>query len=399
LGWEPTEVPKITFVISSLRGGGAERVLSNMAGYWAEKGWDITILTLYQGDAPVSYDLHPRVVHLDLLKSTLHRNPRPDRQSMEALRAVFKVLSPSERRVFLRDLVLIVALRHAIRSTNPDTVISFIDITNVYVLLATHDLHCPVLVSERCDPRQGSLGHDGWDRLRERLYPNARHVVVLDHDSLSFFGEEVRQRARVIPNAALPPRHSRVEMEKAQKKTGRTLLAMGRLDHGKGFDLLLDAFSRVAPRQPWWSLEIWGLGPLRASLESLAFELGLDGRVRFPGFTRNRDDVMRQADLFVLSSRFEGFPNVLLEAMASGLPAVSFDCPTGPRRIIRSGIDGQLVPPQDVAALSENLERLMENHGERQRLASRAPDVIERFNVDVVMGKWEELVRGSAPPA
>jgi GalNAc-alpha-(1->4)-GalNAc-alpha-(1->3)-diNAcBac-PP-undecaprenol alpha-1,4-N-acetyl-D-galactosaminyltransferase len=393
VGRETTAVPRITFVISSLRGGGAERVLSNMAGYWAEKGWDITILTLYQGDAPISYDLHPRVVHLDLLKSTLHKSPRPDRQSMQALRQVFKSLSPSERRVFFRDLVLIVALRHAIRGTNPDAVISFIDVTNVYVLLATQDLHYPVIVSERCDPRQGSLGHDGWDRLRERLYPNARHVVVLDHDSLSFFCEEVRQRARVIPNAALPPRPSRFEIESARKKTGRTLLAMGRLDHGKGFDLLLEAFSRVAPRQPSWSLEIWGLGPLRGSLESLASELGLDGRVRFPGFTKNRDDVMQQADLFVLSSRFEGFPNVLLEAMASGLPAVSFDCPTGPGRIIRNGIDGQLVPPQDIAALSQSLERLMENSGERQRLASRAPEVIERFNVNAVMSQWEELVQ------
>lgn len=387
-------MPKITLVISSLRGGGAERVLSNMAGYWAEKGWDITILTLFHGNEPISYDLHPRVLHHDLLTSTLHKNPRPDRQSMEALRNLFKALSPSERKVVVRDMVLIVALRHAIRDTNPDTIISFIDVTNVCVLLATHNLHFPVIVSERCDPRQGSTGNEGWDRLRHRLYPNARHVVVLDGDSLSFFDDDVRQRARVIPNAAMPPRFSRVEPEETQKKTGRTLLAMGRLDHGKGFDLLLEAFSRIAPRQSSWSLEIWGQGPLRSSLESLASELGLNGRVRFPGFTRNRDDVMRQADLFVLSSRFEGFPNVLLEAMASGLPVVSFDCPTGPSRIVRNDIDGLLVPPLDVAALSENLERLMENHAERQRLASRAPEVIERFDVDAVMGRWEELVRG-----
>lgn len=392
-------MPKITFVISSLRGGGAERVLSNMAGYWAEKGWEITILTLLQGNEPVSYELHPRVVHSDLLKSTLHRNPRPDRQSMQALHEIFKALTPSERRVFLRDVVMIVALRHAIRSTKPDAVISFIDITNVQVLLATHQLNYPVIVSERSDPRQGATGNDGWDRLRNRLYPTARHVVVLDDDSLSFFCDEVRQRARVIPNAALPPRFSSTHNMNALEKTEKILLAMGRLDYGKGFDLLLDAFSRIASRQPFWSLEIWGQGPLLSELQSLALELGLNGRVRFPGFTKNRDDVMQRADLFVLSSRCEGFPNVLLEAMASGLPVVSFDCPTGPRRIIRNDIDGRLIPPQDVAALSENLERLMEDNGERKRLAKRAPEVIQRFHVDAVMSKWESLVLGCAPTA
>ena len=391
-------MPRITFVISSLRGGGAERVLTNMANYWADKGWKITVLTLFHGDAPITYDLHPLVAHRDLLKSTLYKNPRPDSGSVQALSSLFKVLSPSERRVFVRDLILIVALRHAIRKTNPDAVISFIDVTNITVLMATHELGFPVIVSERCDPRQGSTGNEGWDRLRHRLYSRAHNVVVLDSDSLSFFSDEVRKRARVIPNAAQPSSHPRIKSN-GSVKMSRTLLAMGRLDHGKGFDLLLEAFSSVAPRQPSWSLEIWGQGPLRSSLEERARELGLNGRVRFPGFTKHQDEVMRRADLFVLSSRFEGFPNVLLEAMASGLPVISFDCPTGPARIIRNEIDGILVPPQDVDALSECLERLMSNDSERERLATNALEVTQRFNVDVIMGKWEQLVRGCAPAA
>src|SRR5437870_2075248 len=105
---------RITFVISSLGGGGAERVVSNMARYWAEKGWEITILTLFQGHQPLCYDLNPKIIHRDLLSTTLFSNPRPDAKSLAALRELFNVLSPSERRVFLRDLVLIVALRHAI---------------------------------------------------------------------------------------------------------------------------------------------------------------------------------------------------------------------------------------------------------------------------------------------
>lgn len=381
---------RITFVISSLGGGGAERVVSNMARYWADKNWEITILTLFQGRRPVCYDLHPNVVHRDL-RSTLSSNPRPDAKSLIALRDLFDVLSPSERKTFLGNLVLIVALRHAILSTNPQAVISFIDVTNVQVLLALHRLDLPVVISERCHPV--STGNEGWDRLRQRLYRSAGRLVVLAEESLSVFSPEVRKRARVIHNAVLPPRYDTSEIGNHQRAE-RILLAMGRLAYEKGFDLLLHAFAGIAPKHTSWSLNIWGQGRLRSTLVALADELGLSKRVRFPGFTRQPYDVMRQADLFVLPSRLEGFPNVLLEAMACGLPVVSFDCPTGPSYIIRDGTDGVLLPPHDVTALKENLDRLMGDEAERNRLAGRAPEVIERFSLERMMGMWEQVVLG-----
>lgn len=383
---------RITFVISSLGGGGAERVVSNMAKYWAEKGWEITILTLFQGLQPLCYDLSPEVIHRDLLSTTLSSNPRPDARSLAALRDLFKVLSPCERRVFLRDMVLIVALRQAILKTRPQIVISFIDVTNIYVLLALQQSNLSVIVSERCDPRQVSTGDEGWDRLRHRLYPGATRLVVLDEESLSYFSAEIRQRGRAIPNAVLPPRNRTAGEQRRPQKVGKTLLAMGRLDREKGLDLLLQAFSGVARKHPSWSLEIWGQGPLEFALQTLADELGLRERVRFPGFTRHPYEVMQRADLFVLSSRYEGFPNVLLEAMACGLPAVSFNCPTGPNQIIRDGLDGVLVPPCDVGALMRSLDHLMSDDSERRRLADRAPEVIERFSVERVMGLWESLI-------
>jgi GalNAc-alpha-(1->4)-GalNAc-alpha-(1->3)-diNAcBac-PP-undecaprenol alpha-1,4-N-acetyl-D-galactosaminyltransferase len=384
---------KITFVISSLDGGGAERVVSNMARYWADKNWEITILTLFHGRRPVCYDLHPKVMHRDLVNTALCKNPRPDAQSLVALRDLFNILTPSERKVFLRDINLIVSLRHAIISTKPQTVISFIDVTNIYVLLALYRLNLPTIISERCHPV--STGDKGWDRLRQRLYPRATNLVVLAEESLSCFEAEVRKLGRVIPNAVLPPHHAAADEMVRQPTSERILLAMGRLAYEKGFDLLLRAFANIAQKHPLWSLNIFGQGPLRSELRALADELGLSERVRFPGFTHQPFEVMRQSDLFVLSSRLEGFPNVLLEAMACGLPVVSFACPTGPSNIVRDGTDGLLAPPFDVVALTENLDRLMGDDAERKRLASRAPEVIERFSIERVMGIWENLVRGS----
>jgi GalNAc-alpha-(1->4)-GalNAc-alpha-(1->3)-diNAcBac-PP-undecaprenol alpha-1,4-N-acetyl-D-galactosaminyltransferase len=381
---------RITFVISTLEGGGAERVVSNMARYWAAKNWEITILTLFHGHRPVCYDLHPNVTHRDLTTSGLFKNPKPDAQSLFALRDLFNVLTPSERKVFLRDIGLIVALRHAILSTKPQAVISFIDVTNIYVLLSLFRVKLPIIISERCHPV--STGDYGWDRLRRRLYPRATSLVVLAEESLSWFDDEVRDRGRVIPNAVLPPIYLGETENAAQEKRERTLLAMGRLAYEKGFDLLLQAFARVAPRHPSWCLNIFGHGPLQTELEGLANQLGVKERVRFLGFTHQPYDVMRQSDLFVLSSRLEGFPNVLLEAMACGLPVISLDCTTGPRHIIRDGIDGLLAPAFDMTALAEALDRLMGDEAERRRLADRAPEVIERFNMERVMGMWEKLV-------
>jgi glycosyltransferase involved in cell wall biosynthesis len=171
---------------------------------------------------------------------------------------------------------------------------------------------------------------------------------------------------------------------------------MGRMGREKGFDRLLTAFGKCAERHPEWSLRIVGEGDERPSLQKLAVKLGLESRIRLDTVTKVPEKVFRDSDLFVLSSRYEGFPTVLLEAMACGLPVISFDCPSGPREMIRHGIDGVLVPPDDVEALAKAMDRLMGSQQERRRLAARAIEVNERFGVPRVMAMWSEVLGKAA---
>jgi GalNAc-alpha-(1->4)-GalNAc-alpha-(1->3)-diNAcBac-PP-undecaprenol alpha-1,4-N-acetyl-D-galactosaminyltransferase len=173
----------------------------------------------------------------------------------------------------------------------------------------------------------------------------------------------------------------------------RVLASLGRLSWEKGYDLLIKSFAKVADAHPSWKLEIWGRGGDREKLESYAAQLGVGDRVTLGGFTADTDDVLARADLYVQPSRREGFPNALCEAMASGLPVVAFASSPGVRMIVRDGIDGVLVPKEQVGSMARTLDRLMRDEGERTRLAARAPEVVQRFSVDEVMRRWEELLR------
>src|SRR5690606_24405534 len=173
---------------------------------------------------------------------------------------------------------------------------------------------------------------------------------------------------------------------------------VGRLHRDKGFDLLIQAYARIAGRHPDWDLVILGEGGERQSLQAMVDAAGLQARVSMPGRVGNVGDWYASADIYVLSSRFEGLSNTLLESLASGLTAVCFDCDTGPREVVREGVDGVLVRPNgDVAAMAAALSALMSDDETRRALASRAVEARERFSAQRVLGLWQQLfddVRG-----
>jgi glycosyltransferase involved in cell wall biosynthesis len=156
--------------------------------------------------------------------------------------------------------------------------------------------------------------------------------------------------------------------------------------------LLLDAFAEAHRGQLAWRLVILGEGPERTMLEAKIRALGLEGYTLLPGVVSPIEDWLQHADLFVLSSRYEGFPNVLLEAMTCGLPVLAFDCASGPGEIIQSDVDGLLVPAGDVSALAAGLERLMHDTALRQRLGQAAKVSTQRYGLPQVMANWDALI-------
>ena len=358
---------KIAMGISSLGGGGAERVISIMANHWADKGEDVTVITLASEEKDV-YHLDERVrrAAFDL-----------ERHSQGAWDAVKS------------NLQRIMSLRRTLRSNRPDVVIGFSEHMSVMMLLATLGLSIPVIVFEHTDPRQAPLDRL-WGLLRRWSYFRAKGIVLLTEELKAVAVQSWPEKIlHVIPNPAVVVESDR-NVSPPFELPPRFVVAMGRLVPLKGFDMLLEAFSRC--KRDDWSLVILGEGEDRPRLEQLVKSLKLEQRVLLPGRVAEPSHVLRRAEFFVLSSRYEGFPMALVEAMACGLPVLSFDCPTGPSDIIRDGEDGILVPREDISALAEAMMGLMDDEGERRRLAARAPEVMKRFCVEKVMGQWDVLL-------
>jgi glycosyltransferase involved in cell wall biosynthesis len=222
-----------------------------------------------------------------------------------------------------------------------------------------------------------------------RGYPKLAALAVLTGRDLEDYGELVGDSKLVrIPNAA------EIGGPKADLEA-RRIVAAGRLTPQKGFDLLIEAFGQVANGHPDWTLRICGEGQLREELDRRVAEAGLSERIELPGRCDLAEE-MANDSVFALSSRFEGFPVVLLEAMSKGMAVVSFDCPTGPAELIDDHRNGILVPAGDVEAFAAGLHELMEDEELRRRCGAAAIETASAYTVEAIGGRWEALLRDLA---
>ena len=373
----------LTIVLTTLNAGGMERAAVNMANHWVARGWRPTILTTSQRGRPIAYELDPRVVHRDIGWRRDPEDHEMDHPSLEAILGAVDSDLP-EYDLVLADVVLLTLLRRAIQMTRPEVVISLSDVMNVRMLIATHGLRFRRYVSERCDPERTQLKPE-WERLRRRLYPRADGVIAQTESAARHF-ERHGAKARAIANPVVP-----APPANGATKEGKSIVTVARLVAFKRLNVIIRAFASLEARHPEWRLDIWGDGPLREHLAGLIAELGAR-RIALRGHARDVYAAFRAADLFAMSSNTEGFPNALCEAMAAGLPAVVYDCGAGVREIVRDGVDGVLVRDDGPQPFAAALERLMADDEERQRLAARAPEVVQRFSVGEVMRQWEECI-------
>ncbi|MCW2990340.1 MAG: hypothetical protein JWM73_934 [Solirubrobacterales bacterium] len=266
------------------------------------------------------------------------------------------------------------------------------------VLVATRPAF-NLLAARLCPPGVTVIGqeHMNIEAHRPRLDADARRhygrldalTVLTEHDRSDYaalLGDSAAKLVR-IPNAVPPMGGGRSPLD------APILAAAGRLTGQKGFDLLIRAFAPIAREHPEWRLRIYGAGPLDASLQRLILEHELHNNVFMMGATRHLGEALSEASLFALSSRFEGFGMVIVEAMSKGLPVVSFDCPRGPAEIIDHGRDGLLVPNGDIAGMTAALRELIADPERRRALGASALDKARAFSADAIGEQWESLLK------
>lgn len=367
---------RILIVIHSLGCGGAERVTMRLAERWARMGWRVALATF-----------------ADVDKDFYEAPPFIERHILDAGSA-----SPSLAHGLVANLRRIAALRRLIRTWRPDTVVGVMATSAVLVALAGCGTGARLIGAERIHPPYAGIGRV-WEFLRRHAYGLLDGVVALSGTGKIWLRAHTHSRQLVvIPNPVelpLPVVQPEITPQTFIDPDRRVILAVGRLNVQKGFDLLIAAFDRLAERFPIWDLVIVGEGPQRGALEAQRHALGRDERIHLPGRVGNIGAWYARADLFALSSRFEGFPNTLAEAMAHGLASVAFDCETGPRDIVRDGIDGVLVPSGDVAGLARALASLMGDDSPRAEMSVRAREVVAKFSMERVGVLWDGVVSGS----
>jgi len=356
---------RVSIFLTSMRVGGAQRIALNLCTGLSKKGYDVDLLLVE--------------AHGDLL---------------EELPGEVSVVNLDGSRV----ATSVVALRQYLRERTPDVLYSMMIEVNIAAVVA-HQLagtDTRLVISEHNTPTVSAEGLK--DQLTLHLaaltYPRADHVVTVSEGVRNDLLDVVN-----VPEKDITVIHNPIDVERIRKQATEpvenkwftdpsisVVMSAGRHAPQKGFDTLIRAFSHLEDSNA--RLVLLGEGNETESLRTLAMELGIEYQVDFPGFVDNPFKYMAGADVFVLSSWYEGFGNVLIEAMASGCPVVSTDCPSGPSEILEGGTYGPLVPVKDATALSQAIEGVLVDPIDDSVLASRAND----FSIDAVIEKYEAVL-------
>ncbi len=355
----------VALVIGDLRGGGTQRVLTRLANDWATRGLRVYVVTLAES-AGDKYALHPSVDRVAL-------------NSVGVSRSKIVALISNARRLF--------RLRQALRRANAPVIVSFLTVASVLTILASAGLASRIVVSERNDPEKQRLPWP-WPLLRRWSYPHARVVTANTRGALEWLrGFVPASRLLFVPNPV-----SRPPVTVCHGDREKVILTIGRLHHQKAQDVLLKAYAKATADAPEWRLTIVGDGPEKSQLHDLASLLGIADRVHWIEWTDDVDSLYRSCGIFVLSSRYEGTPNALLEAMAHGLPVIVTNASPGPLEYVVDDATGLVVTPDDVEQLANALTRLASNEDLRRGLGASARSMIAQFDMYAAEDAWQKVL-------
>ena len=352
---------KVTFVITSLGIGGAERVVSIIANYLCQRDVDVQIIAVY--DHRVDYPVDDKIRY---------------------------VYIPRRAKNVFTMMKRIADIRHQVRDS--DIVISFLWHVNIYTIVATRFMKKRVIVADRSDPRN-EIHRATHKVLRNVAYRFADYVVFQTYEQKSCYSRQIQERGLVIPNPIapyLPKPHDGIRR--------KNIVSVCRLAPQKNIRMTIDAFSLFHRHHPDYTLTIYGEGELRDELESYVEAISLKDSVYFPGFVINVHDEIVDSAMYISSSDYEGISNSMLEALAMGLPCIVTDCPVGGARMfVKHYENGILVKPGDTHALYEGMRRIVEDPEFAEEISGNASVIRMQLSPDSVCRQWIELLYSGMP--
>ncbi|MFC4025134.1 glycosyltransferase family 4 protein [Oceanobacillus longus] len=343
---------KFVFVIGAVSFGGAERVICNLANKFVENGDEVILVAVH--DKGTAYQIDERVRIVNGIKGD-------------------------------HPLSKMMSFRKLIKKEKPKSILSFLTHINIFVILSTIGLQSKIVISERNDPyREPSQLIRRI--LRRLVYPLTDGIVLQTEQARDYFPDKVKKKSTVIPNPVF------TKNGKAYEHRKNRIINVGRLVPQKRQDILIKAFKKINENFSY-RLDIYGEGPEWDNLNCLISQLNLQESVTLHGTVSDLQNEIKDANIFVLSSDFEGMPNALIEAMSLGIPSISTDCPIGgPKELITHQINGLLIPTSNEKELVKSIELLIEDKQLWEKISKESIKINEKLSLDKISYRWRKYL-------
>lgn len=352
---------KIHFIVADITfRGGIERVTINLANELIKEN-DITIVSYFKTNKKVNYEFDEKIEIKYLSNEKYIGEPGSLKRLFKFLRKIYIVTKYFKKES--TDIIVAQGMPVAL-------MLFFLNFMNKKIIVCEHVHYF----------YYGKI----MRFIRNILYKSYFKLIVLTEKDKKYFQENLKN-VDCIPNFI--PSIS----NKTSELNNKVLISIGRLEEQKGYDILVDICSKFLSKYPEWKLKIFGEGNLKEKLQSQIEEFNLQNQILLMGTTDKIEEEYLKSDIYIMSSRFEGFPMVLLEAASYNLPIISFDCPSGPSDIIENGVNGFLIKNFDEKEMQEKIEILMKNENLRKEMSKNNKEKIEQFSKNTILKKWREL--------